>query len=371
MRSRGPAGHTPGPGAGDSLSAMLHVTVSVVEPSGDRLAAELITALRARTPVSVRGIAGPALRGVGVEPVAAMEEVAVMGLAEVLRKLGRIRSVREALLAELDLGGDVFIGVDAPDFQGPLAARARERGMRAVGYVSPQVWAWRRSRIPRIAETWDQLLCLFAFEPELYAEEAARTGLDVRWTGHPVVDRVPFRAQVDPGRYALLPGSREQELARHLPVFLEVAERVRASTGDARFALVVPEAVGGSLGPLPPWIERAGSVHELADCRAALTKSGTVTLELACMGVPMVVAHRVHPLTWLVGRLLVRQVSHLAMPNVLAGAEVVPEHLQHLDAEALAQALLGLPLDQELELSALGGPGAADRAAQALLEGLA
>jgi len=342
------------------------VLVSVAEPSGDVLAAELIAALRARHggALRVRGVVGPALRAQGVEAVAAMEDIAVMGLAEVLRRLGPIRRARAAMAAAIEAGGDVFIGVDAPDFQSPLAALARRRGMRAVGYVSPQVWAWRKGRVPKIAARWDQLLCLLAFEPALYAG----TGLDARFTGHPVVDRLPSRGSVDPLAFALLPGSRRQELRRMGPVFFEVASQIRARRQGAHFHLVVPEALSSDLPPLPTWITRAQSVSELSTCRAALTKSGTVTLELAVMGVPQVVAHRVHPLTHWIGRRFVRGVRHIAMPNVLADRGVVPEHIQHLDPQALTTEVLALPEDQPVDLAALGGPGASDRAAAAILE---
>ena len=131
---------------------------------------------------------------------------------------------------------------------------------------------------------------------------------------------------------------------------------------------MVPEALSSDLPPLPTWITRAQSVSELSTCRAALTKSGTVTLELAVMGVPQVVAHRVHPLTHWIGRRFVRGVRHIAMPNVLADRGVVPEHIQHLDPQALTTEVLALPEDQPVDLAALGGPGASDRAAAAILE---
>lgn len=344
------------------------VLISAAEPSGDRLAAEVLRSLRAHGQVQARGIAGPLLRAEGVEAVARVEDLSVMGLVEVLRHLGRIRRARAAMEAAIDAGGDLLVVVDAPDLHLPLAARARARGIPVVGIVSPQVWAWRRSRVRRVAACMDRLCCLFAFEPALYAPVSG-PGFQAVWTGHPVVDRLRPRdpATVDPLRFALLPGSRGQELRRHLPVFLAAAEELRRQLPGARFALAGP---AGSLD-LPPWVEVVPSVAELASCRAALSKSGTVTLELAVLGLPMVVAHRVSPLTYALGRLLVRQVHHVAMPNVLAdlatGAKAppaVPEHLQHLDPRALARELLALPAVQPLDLSALGPPGATDRAAR-------
>ncbi len=346
----------------------MKLLVSAAEPSGDRLAAELVDSLRDLVPkISAAGLAGPALRRAGVHPLARMEDVSVMGLVEVVGHLGAIRKAQAALRSALAQGdADVFVAVDAPDLNLPLATAARAAGVPVVGYVSPQVWAWRASRIPRIAAHLDALLCLFAFEPPLYADAAAQTGCDVRFVGHPVRDRVTPAPRSSPPAVALLPGSRAQELRRHLPIFLDTATRLHASHPSWRFRLVVPE--GAALPALPPFVTRHKDIGAAAGCRAALTKSGTVTLELACLGVPMVVAHRVHPLTYAVGKLLVTGVQHIALPNVLAGTEAVPEVVQHLDAADLARRIAALPERQPLDLSALGSGGAARNAARAVLE---
>ena len=345
---------------------MRTLLISAAEASGDRLAAALVRALGPG--VRARGIAGPAMRAAGVEPVARVEEVAVMGLAEVLGRLGAIRRARRAMEAAIDAGADALVVVDAPDLHLPLARRARARGIPAIGYVSPQVWAWRPGRVDGIAASLDALLCLFDFEPALYAEAARRHGTRVLWVGHPVVDRLRRRQRVDPHLWGLLPGSRPQELRRHLRPFLAAAGRLRAARPRACFRLVLP--TGTPAPALPPGVEVVRDVEALAEARGALTKSGTVTLELARMGVPAVVAHRVHPVTWVLGRLLVRNVRHLAMPNVLADRAgrppPMPEHLQRFTPDDLARALLALPERQPVDLSALGEPGAAGRAAAAL-----
>ena len=347
------------------------VLISAAEPSGDRLAAELVVALRGRASgLQFRGCVGPAMRAVGVEELVGMEEISAMGVAEVLARLPRILRARRTLSAALDARPDLFIGVDAPDFHLGLARRARAAGARTIGLVSPQVWAWRPARVDAIAQAWSQLLCLFAFEPALYAQAGPRHGCEVRFVGHPVVDRVPERGPVDPFHYGLLPGSRPTELARHLGPFLEAAAVLRTREPRARFSLVLPDALSARLPPLPAGIVRISSTSGLAGARAALTKSGTVTLELALMGVPMVVAHRVHPLTYILGRALVRGVRHIALPNVLAGREVVPERVQRFTPGGLAEDLLALPQSQPVDLSALGGSGAVERAADAILGAL-
>jgi len=345
----------------------MRVMVSAAEPSGDRLAAELLVALRRDGPVEAYGLAGPALRAAGVAPLARMEDVSVMGVVEVLRRLGPLRRARAALRGGLGRSPDALIVVDAPDLHLPLAARARQVGIPAIGYVSPQVWAWRPGRVDGIAAGLDALLCLLSFEPGLYAEAAARSGCDVRWVGHPVVDRVPARATVDPMHVGLLPGSRPQELRAHHALFLQTFAALRALWPAARATLVRPPSAP-PCPALPPGVAVASDIAALATCCAALTKSGTATVELAAMGVPMVVAHRVPRLTHWLGRRLVTGVSHVAMPNVLAGRAVVPEVLQGLDPDDLARRLAALPATQEVDLRALGGPGASARAAAAVRE---
>ncbi len=346
---------------------MRTVLLSVADPSGDRLAAALVRALQARGPLRAIGVAGPEMRAAGVVPVARVEDVAAMGIGPVLANLPRILAARRALRRALADGADALVCVDAPDFHGPVVRAARDRGVPVVGYVSPQVWAWRPGRVDDLTRDLDALLCLFAFEPPLYEEAAARTGCEVRWVGHPAVDRLPTRDTVTPHRYGLLPASRPQELDRHLGPFLAAARRVREADPDAVFALPLGEDLRRHLPPLPDWIAvLPPGAEQLVGCRAVLTKSGTSTLELALMGVPQVVAHRAAPLTWAVGSRVVTGVRHLALPNILAGREVVPEHRQDLDPAALARDLLAAG-DQRVDLSdQVGTGGASARAADAV-----
>ena len=331
-------------------------------------------ALREIQPVHARGVAGPAMRAAGVEPIARVEDLSVNGLWEVLGKLPTIRQAQAAVRAAMQPAPELLITVDAPDFHLPLARHARSLGIPAVGYVSPQVWAWRPGRAKGLARDLDRLLCLFPFEPALYSPH----GLDARFVGHPVIDRLAghVRSPV-PGRFALLPGSREHELERLLPVFLEAAALVRQQRPDASFVLGLAEgrapeaaalarAAGVELVP--------GLVSAALQSQAALVASGTATLELAVLGVPMVVAYRVHASTYAVGKALVRGIDHIALPNILAGHAVVPEHIQHLEPAVLARDLLAVAADPELPgrlalvKAQLGEPGASLRAAQAALE---
>jgi lipid-A-disaccharide synthase len=345
---------------------VLNVIISAAEPSGDVLGAELMKALKTQGEVRARGIAGPHMRAAGVEAIANTEDISVMGLFELLTRLPAIRQARRTLNDALVEGADVFIGIDSPDLHQPLGRVAKALGIPAIGYVSPQLWAWRPNRAPAIAKCWDTLLCLFAFEPPLYGGFQA-PGFRAEWVGHPVRTRFAKRdsACVQTHTYALLPGSRAQERRRMLGPFLDVAREVRRRDPNAQFLLVSPTVLGHEL---PDWVEQVPNVQAVAHARAALSKAGTVSLELAVLGVPMVIAHRVHPLTHVLGRMLVRGIGHIAMPNILAKTAVVPEFVQRLPADLLADALLALPHTQNIPLDALGPAGASSRAASAVRE---
>lgn len=335
------------------------------EPSGDRLAAAIAAGLRQRWPeVQLRGLAGPAMRGAGVEAVARVEEVSVMGLVEVLRHLPRLWWLRRRLQARLrPPEAELAVFVDAPDLCLPLARSARQQGVRTVVVGSPQLWAWRPGRAPAVLAAADRLLCLFAFEPPLYAAHAAPG--QVAFVGHPALDLAPQTRHVDPHHWAILPGSRRQELRRHLGPFLATTDALRRERPSARFTWVVPPELAGAL---PPGLTVVHALDAIHDARGALSKSGTVTLELAARGVPLVVAHRVHPLTHWLARRLVTGVEHIALPNLLDPAHPVPEHVQQLDPAALCRALLGLPAHQPVDLRAAGGPEAVARMVEQVVD---
>lgn len=336
------------------------------EPSGDRLAAEVLAALAVHTPLQARGAIGPHLRRLQVREVVDIEALAVMGIGEVLRVLPRVLSARRTIAADLAQGADVAVFVDAPSLCLPLATAVRAQGVPTVGIVAPQVWAWKASRTPAIGRAYDRLLTLFDFEVPLLEATFAVHGGKVLHMGHPVTDRLPQRtALADPHHVGLVPGSRAQEWRRHWPVFLAVAHALRVR--DPQLRVTVPLAGKAPVGDWPDWMSSAPDISALADCRAVLTKSGTATLELAWMGVPQVVAHSPAPLTLGLGRMLVQHVDHIALPNVLARRTVVPEHVGRLSVDTLVHALDTLPPQQPTDLSAIGLPGAAERAAQVIL----
>jgi len=331
------------------------------EASGDALAATLIRAARARHPaIRFVGIAGPKMQAEGCDAWFPMERLAVRGLVEVVAHLPELVAIRRELKRRLlDARVPVFVGVDAPDFNLGLEARLRRRGVRTLHLVSPQVWAWRRDRLPNIARSVDRMLALFPFEPALY--EAAR--IPVSYVGHPLAAdaagattrqsvRERFRLGAATPVFALLPGSRQSEVELHAETVLRTAALLHDARPDARFLvpLVTREtrerfdaarhALGLAELPITMLYGHADAALRAAD--VGVVASGTATLEAALARCPHVIFYRVTRLTaWIVRRKLT--VPWIGLPNVLAGRFVVPELLQE-DAtpENLAQAALNL-----------------------------
>lgn len=330
------------------------------EASGDVLGGRLMAALRARRPdLAFAGIGGSRMAEQGLVSLFPMEELSLMGLAEVLPRLrGLARRMAEAEADVLARRPAALVTIDAPSFTLRLAARVRPKGVRVIHYVAPQVWAWRPGRVRRIAQRVDRLLALLPFEPPFF--EAA--GIPTSFVGHPVLESgadrgnaARFRAThalaAETRLLAVMPGSRGGELARHLPVFARAVALLRDRLGA--LALAVPtlprlaETVRAAPWPVAPIVttDETGKHDAWAAAAAALAKSGTTSLELAVAGVPQVVAYRVNPVTAAIVRRLVT-VPHASLVNLLAGETVVPERLQeHCTPERLAEALLPLLAD--------------------------
>ncbi len=340
----------------------MRLLLSAIEPSADRLGEELLAELRRRgAQPAVHGLGGPRLLAAGLSPVATLAPPA-MGLTEVLRHLGQLRRQRAALVEAAASRPDLLLCVDAPDFHLPVARRVRREGVRTVGWVSPQLWAWRPGRKHTVAAAYDTLLCLFPFEPPLYAE----TGLRAHFVGHPAVDRRVER-RPEAGVAAIFPGSRPAELDRHLQPFLDATRGFRT--------VLVAEADGADLRrrlPADPRLHVVAAAEAMARCERALSKSGTVTLELAVNEVPAVVAHRVHWLTYVVGKQLVKGIRFLALPNLLADRAVYREFVQNFTVEELTSALAAAqPPPAAWLRDRVGPPGVIARVADVLLGELA
>jgi lipid-A-disaccharide synthase len=319
------------------------------EASGDLLAGLLLDGLRQRWPaLRASGIGGPRMAAHGFEAWWPHDKLAVHGYVEALRHYREISGIRERLARRLlESRPDAFIGIDAPDFNLGLEARLKAAGIKSIHFVCPSIWAWRGKRVEKIAASVDHLLCLFPFEPALLQ----RHGVAATYVGHPLADAIPLEPPRAAARaalglrddevvVALLPGSRRAEIRHIAPAFLQAARRLQRERRELRFVLPVVPGLRGLLEPLVaehapdvPILLRDGGSHEaLAACDVTLIASGTATLEAALFKQPMVIAYRMHPLSWQLMKRM-RYQPWVGLPNILCHDFVVPELLQH-DASA-------------------------------------
>jgi len=351
----------------------LRIALVAGETSGDGLGAGLIAAIAARHPdAEFAGIGGPAMQQAGCQNWYEASELAVMGLAEVLRHLPRLLRLRKAFRQRvLDWQPDVFIGIDAPDFNLPVEAWLKTRGVTCVHYVSPSVWAWREKRAQKIGNSADRVLCLFPMEPAIYA----RHGIDARFVGHPMADAIalhtpqaPARAQLglaaDATVLAVLPGSRHGEISRLGEPFLGAAAQLMAS--HPQLQVVIPAANAACRAQLQPMLDAAAlpaGRARLLDGQArrcieaadvVMLASGTATLETMLVKRPMVVGYKVAPLTARIVRALgLLKVKRFALPNVLADKDLAPELMQEDCTPAALAAAVQRWLDHPERVQAL------------------
>jgi len=348
--------------AGADHAAALRVVLVAGEASGDALGAGLIRELKALYPdIQCAGIAGPLMREAGCEAWWDADELAVMGLFEIVRDLPRLLKLRRALITRLLAERPaVLIGIDAPDFNLGVENRARAAGITTVHYVSPSVWAWREGRMKTIRQAVDLMLCLLPFEADYYH----RQQLEARFVGHPLADELAHPPDQGSARAALglagegpvlavLPGSRGGEIQRMAQPYAQTIAWLVARLPALQ--CIVPVAREKLAAPIREALAAAGVQDHvrlvdgqartaLAAADAALVTSGTATLEAALLRTPMVVAYRAAPVTLaLVRALKLIRVRHFALPNLLTQAPVVPEFLQaEVTAHHLGPALLRL-----------------------------
>lgn len=372
--------------------------ISAGEASGDALGAHLLRALREREPgLEAFGMGGPLMAASGFRKLRDANEIGVVGLVEVLRHLPRLfRLVSELAEAAIAERPDAAVLVDVPDFNIRLARKLTEAGIPVIFYVGPSVWAWRPGRVRRYAPWMKRLLVLFPFEVPIWQ----RAGVDVVCVGHPLLDELPApiadarQLALDGARtVALLPGSRRSEIRRHLATLLEAAALLAERKIAQRFVLPVAPTLDAA--KIAEEVERSPARElvtlvaapdgdprprreAIARSELALVASGTATLETALVGRPQVIFYRVSWLSWILGKPFVR-VSFMGLVNLIAGREIAPELLQgRFDARRLADAAARLLADAAARRDAiegiaavrdvLGEPGAAARAADAVLE---
>lgn len=358
----------------------VRIFLSAGEPSGDVHGARLVEALRARLPGAViEAFGGPRMASAGAQVLYPMEEYTAFGLAEIVGKIpAHLRLLRQV---EAQFAGrmyDLVIPIDYPGFNLRLATAAHRHAVRVLYYIVPQLWAWHRSRMKVLRRVADRLAVILPFEEQFYRN----AGLDASYVGNPLLDRHwPSRAEArtelgippDGKVLGIFPGSRGQEIRALWPAFRDTARRM-LQEGRCTHAVVAATPAGEYPDPGPLILRRNDPVPVFAAADAALAKSGTTTLECAIADLPMVMAYRVHPLTWIIGRRLT-DVRWFSLVNLIAEREVVPEILQgRVTIEALS-AEIGPLLDAGSAASVaqragfaevrrrLGAPGAAARVA--------
>ena len=341
----------------------MRIFIVAGEASGDQLGASLIRAVKASYPdCEIRAVGGPAMLEAGVSSLFPLQDIAVMGLGPVIRQLPTIlRRMRETIAAVLAFQPDVLVTIDSPDFSKRVAKRvhARNPSIGTVHWVCPSVWAWRPGRAPAMRAYIDHVLCLLPFEP---AALRRLNGPPGTYVGHPLLEKTSLfrpqteqeeaeRAAKDAPLILLLPGSRQSEIRRLLPVFLETARGL--AVPGARFALptldhvapLVREIVAQSGVPVTVTTGEAAKYAAMRRARAALAASGTVTLELALAGIPMITAYRVAGWEAAIARMLVSAPSAI-LANLILSENVIPEFLQDkATAEAMAPALATICAD--------------------------
>ena len=350
-------------------------TVGIVagEASGDLLGSHLIRALKKHRPdLEFVGIAGPKMIGEGAKSLFPMERLSVRGYVEVLRHLPGLLRIRRQLLRHfLQNPPDIFIGIDAPDFNFGLERSLKRKGIRTVHYVSPSIWAWRKGRMGKIRRAVSHMLALFPFEPALYEQ----AGVPVTYVGHPLADILPMEPdmlaarenlKLKPGKLvvAMLPGSRQSEVQQLAALYVKAARLITQEQPEVQFlvplitretraifeqAIYDDQAVHENPEAALPIQILFGHAHlamEAAD--AVIVASGTATLEAALIKRPMVITYRMPALSWQILKRM-NYLPYVGLPNILAGRFVVPELLQH-DAtpEKLAAATLKLISDRAM-----------------------
>ncbi len=336
----------------------MRIALVAGETSGDMIGAGLIRSLKARYPqAEFEGIGGPLMQAEGMTSFVPMERLSVMGLVEVLGRLFELLKVRKDLIRRwIANPPDVFIGIDAPDFNLGLELKLRQAGIKTAHYVSPSVWAWRQKRVLKIEKAVDLMMTLFPFEARFYENHK----VPVRFVGHHLADKIPFETAKEPARdileldktaptVCLMPGSRSGEVSRLCQVFLDTASAMLKVRPELKFIIPaasvdrrdqIEQIVTEYPEVLPVKIILGQSQTCMAASDAILLASGTATLEAMLMKRPMVVSYIVAPLThWILSRLITQE--FVSLPNLLAGREVVPELIQHdATVENLSAALL-------------------------------
>ena len=324
---------------------MLKIGILAGESSGDLLAGRLITDFKKQYPdTTFTGICGPQMRNAGCECLHPLEELSVMGISEVIWRLPALLKIKKSILRYfLDNPPDVFIGVDFPEFNFSVERRLRQAGIKTAHYVSPSVWAWRESRLRSISRSTGLMLTIFPFESIYYKNY----NIPVKYVGHPLADEIGLSTDKDSYRsrlglpvdskvIAIMPGSRRNELERHLPPFIDAVNRLAQEKGKLCFisnlvsesdASYMQEYIDKHANGIECRLFTGKSIPVMAAADIILLASGTVALEAMLLKRPMVVAYKVNWMTYQIARRLIT-LPYVSLPNILAREKVVPECIQ-------------------------------------------
>ncbi|TFG38214.1 MAG: lipid-A-disaccharide synthase, partial [Syntrophobacterales bacterium] len=360
------------------------------EASGDLHGSNLVKAMQSiDSSINFYGVGGEKLKEAGVDIIADSSDMAVVGITEVVSKLGFILEVRRKLKKSIkEDRPDLLILIDYPDFNISLAKTAKKNNVRVFYYISPQVWAWRRKRINDLANCVDRMAVILPFEKEVYD----RVDLDVTFVGHPLLDAVKrtrskeevfktYGLKPDRITVAILPGSRESEVTRLLPEMLGAAGILKKKIPSIQFVLPLANTlpielisdIAGHYAVDVTIVQNTSIYDVVGESDMAMVASGTATLEMALLEIPMIIVYKVSPFTYCAGRIFI-DVEHIGLVNIIAGKRVVPELIQgDATAEKIAEEMLAILSDKTVMnrirgdlrdiRKELGNPGAAERTA--------
>jgi len=373
------------------VSNQVCVAILAGEASGDQHGAKLVSAMKKKHPaLFFCGIGGAALRQAGVRIIVDASELTVVGITEVVAKIpGILKGMGTIKKLLKSLRPDLLILIDFPDFNLHIAAAAKKLSIPVLYYISPQIWAWRRGRVKRIGRLVDHMAVILPFEQQFYREH----NVPVTFVGHPLLDdHLPAVKQTlaagakDRPVIGLVPGSRDIEITRHLPVMLETADILRERLKHVSFIIShapsvekkqIEVIIGGQHRRSDVEVVSEGVEKVFAHCDVIVAASGTVTLQAAIHGTPMVIIYKVSPVSFRLGRALIR-VPNIGLVNLVAGRQIVPELVQHeASSDNIASAVENM-LNNTVDLNrlkqqllalrdVLGGPGASDRVADIAL----
>lgn len=373
----------------------MHIALLAGEASGDQLGEALIQSLRKLNPcIRFDGVGGPLMQAQGFNSLLPMEEFSVMGITEIVKSLPRLMRYRKKLFDNYQTAmPDAFIGIDYPEFNLSLEKRLRETGIYTAHYVSPSVWAWREKRIHHIKDSCDLMLTLFDFEKQFYDKH----NMPAVHCGHPLVDSIPMQPDTQAAKQqlglssnhnylAILPGSRQSEVTKMLPIFIETAKKLQLKQPNLH--CLIPAATPSLSQIIDELMRPSGLTYSLLEQQgktamlasdAVLLASGTAALEAMLLQKPMLVAYKVSGLTALLAKRLVN-VSHFSLPNLLADHPIVPEFMQDdIETTEMADVLYQLIQPSEyrermiqrlIQTRQKLKPNGADTAAKAIYEDL-